>query len=220
VRRRRALALAAAFAAGCAPALRRAPTPGGAAAPGEAEGSAAEVHALAREVEHEPSGARRAALSTAAVAAGQRCERAAPEAPACDYALAIALGIQAREHPSTVRDGLAKMAALLRRVAGAEPGLDRAGPDRVLALLLLRAPGWPLGPGDPEEGLAAARRAAALFPEHAPNQLALAEALVANDALSEGRDAARRALALAEAAGEPDAADWLKDARRLLSRIP
>lgn len=214
-----ALALAGGLvASGCASALRPPPSAGQAAAdPG---GDAAEVHALARLVEREPSAARRAALSRQAVEAGQRCERAAPGSPPCEYALAIALGLQAREVPSTVRDGLAQMAERLRRAAAAAPDLDRAGPDRVLALLLLRAPGWPLGPGDPEEGLAAARRAAARAPDHAPNQLALAEALLANDQPEAGRAAAARAQALAEAAvaaGDPDAAGWVAQARALLA---
>lgn len=204
------------LAAACAPALRPPPAEGEPAAdPGR---DAALVHALARRVEREPSAARRTDLSRQAVEAGQRCERAAPGSPPCEYALAIALGLQAREVPSTVRDGLAQMAERLRRAAAAAPALDHAGPDRVLALLLLRAPGWPLGPGDPEEGLAAAQRAAALAPDHAPNLLALAEALRANDQAGAGRVAAERARALAEAAaraGDPDAPGWVVQAQAL-----
>jgi hypothetical protein len=219
---RAGLLVAAALAAGCAPALRRAEAPATGKRPDTAA-LAGEVHALARQIEAEPSASRRDAMSLQAVATGQRCERAAPGAPTCEYALAIALGLQARERPSTVRDGLAQMAARLRRVAAAEPRLDRGGPDRVLAFLLLRAPGWPLGPGNPEEGLAAARRAVALFPDYAPNQLALAEALIAVGEGGAGLDAARRALALAkaaEAAGDADAAAWRRGARKLLEGIP
>ncbi|HSM91473.1 MAG TPA: hypothetical protein VLT47_01230 [Anaeromyxobacteraceae bacterium] len=215
--RRSAPLFAAAVMAGCAPALR-AVAPAGVPSPGDAEAAAAEVHALARQAEAETSASRRARLSEQAVAAGQRCERAAPGSPPCEYALAIALGLQARERPTTVREGLAQMVARLRRASAADPALDHAGPDRVLALLLLRAPGWPLGPGDPEEGLAAARRAVALSPGYAPNQLALAEALRANGDAAGAREAVQRALTLAEAAyaaGEADGAGWLREARRL-----
>jgi hypothetical protein len=161
------------------------------------------------------------------VVIGQRCVEVAARAPAlgdpgtgaaCDYALALALGLQARERPSTFREGLAEMVLRLRRAAAAAPELDRAGPHRVLALVLLRAPGWPLGPGDPEEGLAEARQAVARAPDHAPNQLALAEALSANGEAAPAQAAAHRALALAEAAGaagEPEAGDWVAEARRL-----
>ncbi len=151
-----------------------------------------------------------------ALPSGETCDEAGPSTPTCDYALAVALGLQARDHPSTARGGLAQMVLLLRRAAQRDPDLDHGGPDRVLALVLLRAPGWPLGPGDPEEGLVVARRAAARFPRFAPNQLALSEALAANGEPGPSREAARRALALAEeaaAAGEPEAADWVREAR-------
>jgi hypothetical protein len=215
---RLAALLLAAVAAGCAPALVPPGAPPAADAPGDPAALAAEVLALARRSEAEPSSARRASLSSQALALGLRCDRAAPATAPCDYALAIALGLQAREHPTTLLEGLAQMAIRLRRAAGTQPGLDQAGPDRVLALLLLQAPGWPLGPGDHEEGLAAARRAVALFPDHPPNQLALAEALLASGDEAGGRAAAGRALALAaapERAGDPEASGWLRQARKL-----
>ncbi len=147
---------------------------------------------------------------------GTICEPLEPRTPTCDYALAISLGLQARAHPASARDKLAQMVVLLRRAALADPTLDRAGPHRVLALVLLRAPGWPLGPGDPEEGLVVARRAVSLAPDYAPNQLALAEGLALNEQPGPAREAAKRALPLAEAAvadGVADAAEWLREAR-------
>jgi hypothetical protein len=63
----------------------------------------------------------------------------------------------------------------------------------------------------------------ALFPDHAPNQLALAEALLATGGATEGQVAARRGLQLAEkaaAAGERDADAWVRDAGRLLRGAP
>ena len=42
--------------------------------------------------------------------------------------------------------------------------------------MLLRAPGWPLGPGDPEAALPEAQAAARLAPDYPPNQLVLGEA--------------------------------------------
>jgi hypothetical protein len=148
------------------------------------------------------------------VQAGQWCRKRDASHPACAYRLAIAVGQQVREHPTTAADGLATMMALLREAAAGDPGLDHGGPLRVLALVLLRAPGWPAGPGDPEEGLRQARAAVAADPEHPPNQLALAEALEKTGAAEEGK--AVRARALEEAArrarlGDPDAADWLEE---------
>src|SRR5260370_7891337 len=41
------------------------------------------------------------------------------------------------------------------------------------ASVLIRAPGWPLGPGDPDAGVVAARRAVILQPLYPPNLPAL-----------------------------------------------
>jgi Flp pilus assembly protein TadD len=106
----------------------------------------------------------------------------------------------------------------LRRAAQEDPRLDDAGPDRVLALVLVRAPAWPVGPGDPAGAVEAARRAVQVSPDHAPNELALGEALLASGAVEEGREAARRAVALARAAGGPEAAGWAAEGEKLLAR--
>lgn len=158
-------------------------------------------------VEREPAAARRDALVSTALQAAQWCRKRDGSAPACAYRLAIALGLQARERPSTAADGLPAMIALLREAAAADPALDHGGPQRVLALVLLRAPGWPAGPGDADLGLVQARAAAALDSSYPPNLLALAEALEKTGAEEEGK--ALRARALEEAArraqrGDPE----------------
>jgi tetratricopeptide (TPR) repeat protein len=168
-------------------------------------------------IEHEPDAAERDRLVAVAIEASQWCERRDPESAACAYALAQALGQQARERPSTSHDGLERMVQALQRAAVARPGLDDGGPERVLALVYLRAPGWPLGPGDPEAGLAAAQKAVTLAPDHPPNQLALAEALARAGRRAEVHAAYERALALARqraAAGDPDAPEWVAEAER------
>ena len=99
--------------------------------------------------EHEADARARGTAIDHAIEAARRCTERAPDAPACDYGLALALGLQARERPSTAVEGLKLMVARLRRAEKAEPRLDRAGPSRVLALVLAKAPGWPLGPGNP-----------------------------------------------------------------------
>lgn len=209
-----------AAAAGCA---ARQPPPVAAAGPdadADAEELAGRARAAVRRLDHEADPKARAALVGEAVDAGRGCERLAPGTAGCDYALALALGVQAREHPAGAVQRLPEMARLLRSAAGKDPQLDDAGPSRVLAILLLRAPGWPLGPGDPEAALEEARRAAELAPGHAPNQLALAEALRANGDEAGAAEAARRAVELAgiaAAAGDPDAAGWQRDGERLLA---
>jgi tetratricopeptide (TPR) repeat protein len=172
-------------------------------------------------IEHEPDAAERDRLVAVAMEASQWCERRAPGNAQCRYALALALGQQARERPSTSHDGLDRMVKALQAVAAVEPGLDDGGPERVLALVYLRAPGWPLGPGDPEAGFVAAQKAVALAPDHPPNTLALAEALARNGRRDESRAAYAKALALARLrseAGDPDAPEWLAEAGRELGQ--
>ena len=83
----------------------------------------------------------------------------------------------------------------------------------------VRARGWPTGPGDPDLGLEHARKAVSLEPDYPPNQLALAEALGATGDAEGARAAASRAMDLArarEAQGEPDAPEWIDEAKKAL----
>lgn len=210
-----------ALAAGCA-GRQPAPAPaGGEVDAADAPALAGRARAAVHRLDHERDRTQRAALVREAVEAGRRCQRAAPGSAGCDYALALALGVEAREQTSGALQRLPEMVRLLRSAAAQEPGLDAAGPNRVLATVLVRAPGWPLGPGDPEAALESARRAVELAPGHAPNQLALAEALLATEDPEGAASVAGRAVELARqaaAAGDADAAEWLRDGERLLKR--
>ena len=170
-------------------------------------------------IEHEDAGDRREELATEGVQIGQLCRRHHPEAPQCTYRLALAVGQQARERPATATDGLKVMVELLEEVIAVDPELDHAGGHRVLALVLLRAPGWPTGPGDPELGLEHARAAAAAFPEHPPNQLVLGEALLDNDLRAEARRALERGVALARESADPEAAEWAVKGEEALAEL-
>jgi tetratricopeptide (TPR) repeat protein len=179
------------------------------------------MRAMAFRIERERDASVRATLAQEQVQLGQWCQRRAPSDATCDYRLAIALGQQARERSSTGKDALGKMVELLRKAIASAPALDSGGPHRVLALVLLRAPGWPLGPGDPEAALDEARAAAGLFPDAPENQLVLAEALGKSGSSDAARAAYRRALELAAAAagaGEPDADRWRAEASAGIER--
>ena len=179
------------------------------------EGLLGTAKATAWLVDHEPDSARRAALATAGVQTCQWCIRRAAGSVECRYRLALALGQQARERPATAMDALSRIVVLLEEVITTAPHLDEAGGHRVLALLLLRAPGWPAGPGDPNSGLEHARKAVELAPEYPPNLLTLGEALATTGSHDAARAAYRRAAELARsraAAGDPDATEWAKQA--------
>lgn len=181
------------------------------------EGLLGAVVAGAWLVEHSTDGARRTELATEGVQLAQWCQQRAPERIDCDYRLALALGQQARERPATAADALPRIVALLEKVIATAPALDDAGGHRVLALVLLRAPAWPLGPGDPEQGLTQALAAVAVAPAFPPNLLTLSEALLANSKPDEARHSAGQAKLRAEerlAGGDPDASAWVEQAAR------
>ena len=187
--------------------------------PRRTEAFAGAIRAKSFRIGREKDGAERLRLAQSAVAAGQLCEENAPATPLCDYWLAAALGLQARERSATGHDALPHMVELLRRAAREDASIDRQGPHRLLAIVLLRAPGWPMGPGDPEAALPEARAAALGDPAYAPNQLALGEALRKNGREAEARAAFAEALRLADQAfaeGDPDAQGWAGDARAAL----
>jgi tetratricopeptide (TPR) repeat protein len=170
--------------------------------------------------DHEAAPAHREDAAGRAVDAARWCAQAAPADAACDYWLGAALGVQARERRTTALDALPRIEAAFRRAAERDPLLDQAGPHRALALLYLRAPGWPTGPGDPDRGLEEARKAVELRPDHPPNRLALAEALLAAGDKKEAMEVyrqARDAAAAASAAGDLDAAEWLDVAEKALA---
>jgi hypothetical protein len=180
---------------------------------------AAAVDTSARRSEHEPDARIRGELAAQAGRDAEQCLSRAPQAAACQYARGIALGLDAREHPLRAGASLTDMLASLARAEAADPHYDSAGPARVRALVLTRAPPWPLGPGDPDEALTAARRAVALNPEHPPNWLALGEAQAktgspeaAHASYERARDAAR-ALPASE-----DRDDWLTQALTALGK--
>jgi tetratricopeptide (TPR) repeat protein len=172
--------------------------------------------------EHEATSEARAAAATHAVQAAQWCDAAANPAP-CAYWKAAALGQQARERPSTGLSALPLIEQGFKEAAATDPTLDEGGPDRALALLYLRAPGWPTGPGDPAKALEHARRATTLRERHAPNHLALAEALAKNGDADAAREEDERALRLAQeaqTAGDPDAGDWIRESERAIHGSP
>jgi len=155
----------------------------------------------------------RAALAAQAGRDAQACLAQQPLAVACIYGHAVAIGLEARAHPTRAGELLNEMLETLTRAEAADPSYDEAGPARVRALVLIRAPGWPLGPGDVDAGLIAARRAAALAPRYPPNLLALAEALAKSGDSRGARENYGRARDVAQSlAGAADRDDWLREA--------
>jgi len=181
---------------------------------------AAAVAADAQRSDLETDSKIRAQLAADALENAQACRARAPQAAACLYYQGVALGLKARAHPLQANEALKSMLDALSSAEAADPSYDQAGPARVTALVLIKAPAWPLGPGDPDAGLAAARRAVALRPDHPPNVLALAEALAKTGDTRGALDRYRRARDLA--GGLPpsrDRDDWLHQADQALHKL-
>jgi hypothetical protein len=182
-------------------------------APTTVEGLAAAIQEDSARSDRETDGKARAQLADEANAYADACIAKDPQAAACLYGRGLALGLEARAHPGSAGELLKSMLDSLTRADAADPNYDDAGPSRVKALVLIRAPGWPLGPGDPDAGLESARRAVELRSAFPPNLLALAEALSktgdangARDAYAKARDAAQALPASLDREG------WLRDA--------
>jgi tetratricopeptide (TPR) repeat protein len=178
---------------------------------------AAAVAADARRSDIESDSASRSQLAADALGHAQACLERAPQAAACLYYHAIALGLKARAHPLQANEALRSMLEALGAAEAADPEYDQAGPARVRALVLVKAPAWPLGPGDAETGLASARRAVALRPQYPPNVLALADALAKTGDTHGAQDAYRQAKELSQALPpSSDREDWLREADQAL----
>ena len=187
--------------------------------PDSVEALAAAIDSDARRSDQASDSRSRVELATEADRDAAACMALEPQNVACLYGSAIALGLEARAHPTRAGELLRTMLDRLAGAEAADAGYDHAGPTRVRALVLIRAPGWPLGPGDSDAGLAAARRAAALRPEYPPNQLALAEALAKTGDANGARKSYEQARELAQ--GLPAASDrdgWLREADQALRR--
>jgi hypothetical protein len=208
-----ALALAA-----CATRPRPAPPPPS-AEPSSVEALAAAIAADAKRSDHEPDSKIRAELAAEATRNADACLLREPQAAACLYGRAVALGLETRAHPTRAGELLNNMLESLARAEAVDPNYDEAGPARVRALVLIRAPGWPLGPGDAEAALVAARRAVALRPLYPPNLLVLAEALAKTGDSGGARENYSRAhdAALALPAAD-DREEWLREADEGLQR--
>lgn len=181
---------------------------------------AAAVAADARRSDLETDSKIRDQLAADALQNAQACLERAPQAAACLYYEAVALGLKARAHPLQANETLKAMLEALSSAEAADPAYDQAGPARVKALVLIKAPAWPLGPGDAETGLAAARRAAGLRPDHPPNVLALAEAQAKTGDIHGAQDTYRRAHDLIQTLPPSrDRDEWLHEADQALAKV-
>jgi hypothetical protein len=166
-------------------------------------------------IDHSTDAAERTRLLAAATQNAQQCVAVAPQSGPCHYAQAQVLGLTARERPAQAIARLKEMLANLTQAEALDPDFDHAGPARLSAVVLLRAPDWPLGPGDPDAALVAAQRAVNRDAAYPPNLITLAQAQAKSDATAAARATFVKArLAVQAWTGAPtDTQDQLAAAR-------
>jgi tetratricopeptide (TPR) repeat protein len=179
----------------------------------------ASIKANSDRSDHESDGKTRAELAMQSSNMADACLALNGRAAACQYGKALATGMEARAHPTQALGLLTSMLNYLKAADAVNTYYDQAGPARVRALVLIRAPGWPLGPGDTDAGLISAREAVSLAPGYVPNQLALAEALSKNGDADGAHQSYQRALELAQAVpAGPERDSWEHDAKEGLAK--
>jgi hypothetical protein len=198
------------------------PAANDAAVPGAAEGAVLSPSQLVASVQrdsdlidHSSDAAERTRLLAAATQNAQQCVALAPDNGPCLYAQAQVLGLTARERPAQAVSRLKDMLASLTKAEALDPTFDHAGPARLSAVVLLRAPGWPLGPGDPDAAVVAAQRAVDRDAAYPPNLITLAQAQAKTDAAAAARATFEKArLAVQAWTGAPsDMQDQVAAAR-------
>jgi tetratricopeptide (TPR) repeat protein len=142
-----------------------------------------------------------------------------PDDATLAYILALNLGLSLRERGLDAVAMLGDLVAVLE-TAAQSPDQDDGGPLRVLAMLYVHAPPWPVGPGDLEAALDLLQRAVTEFPSHPANHLFYAVAL-----LEDGeREKAAAELQLVQTLAEPAlwgeyAVRWRAEAETLRAKV-
>lgn len=148
-----------------------------------------------------------------------RSAGAAAGDPHAAYQLAMNLGMHVRLIGIEAVTQIGDIVKALR-AAGADSAQDQGGPLRVLGMLYLSAPAWPVGPGDPDTALDLLKQAAEKYPSHPQNHLFYAMALAKSGDNAKAAEELTTAANLSRTALWGDyAARWLAEIRTLQAKI-
>jgi len=104
-----------------------------------------------------------------------------PENPLPHYLAAILTGLVAENDPARGLSLVPDIESEAAKAVELEPGIDNAGPHRLLGELYLQAPGFPISIGDKELAVEHFREAVRIAPTHYENRLDLIDALTRNE---------------------------------------
>ncbi len=99
------------------------------------------------------------------------------------------LGNYVRLSPSQGVAQVGRIHDYFERAVNLDPSYDGGAPLRALGTLLVKAPPWPAGVGDVDQGIELLEQAVELFPGHPANHYYLAEALAAEGRRNEAATA-------------------------------
>jgi tetratricopeptide (TPR) repeat protein len=95
------------------------------------------------------------------------------------------LGFLAQKSPAAHLGSIKTIYEEFDRAMKLDPDLNGGEPQRAMGMLLVKSPSWPIGVGDPDEGIKVLKQAVEAHPEHPANHLYLAEALVLEERYEE-----------------------------------
>ena len=140
--------------------------------------------------------------------------------PTASYYYALNLGVIINDTGLDAFKKISDLTKHLKRAAASVPQLDDGGPVRVLGMVYLKAPPWPLGPGDTEKALELLRNVVKKYPMNPLNHLFLAEALIKDGDGKEADEELDIAENLASNGKWGDYRDrWLNESEALRKKI-
>lgn len=141
----------------------------------------------------------------------------APKRPEGYYYEAAAAGLLAQVHLAPGREVQEAVERPALELLELDPSYEQGGAMRILGALYVKAPTWPAGVGDVDEGLELLERAVREYPNHPLNHLFLAQALQKVGRKAEAIVELRKVLKFPpEGEWKLVAAPFRQDARQLL----
>jgi tetratricopeptide (TPR) repeat protein len=130
------------------------------------------------------------------------------------------LGFLAQKNPAAHMGSLKTIYDKFDRAVKLDPDFNGGESLRGMGMLLVKSPAWPIGVGDPDEGIKVLEQAVEAHPEHPANHLYLAEALVATEQYEEASASIAKTLEILGSGtwGVPGEV-WEKQIERLRKKI-
>jgi tetratricopeptide (TPR) repeat protein len=161
------------------------------------------------------------AVLPAGLAAGKKAVELEPSRVEGHYYLAELDGFNAQaQRGGDVKPLIQLLVSEGELAVKADEKFDSAGPHRMLGTMYARAPAPPVAVGDPEKAVQYLQKAVALAPDYPPNQIFLAEALVADERYQDAEAAILTAKKLlADSKWEKRRVGWKDDLSKVERKL-